>query len=389
MKIVKRIVLGLFCLVLLIAVAVFVLITFYKKEMAQMLVDQLKTDYSLSLKIEDADVSFFSNWPQASVKLKDISIESLEGTHKNKPLLKAGSISLSFNIEKLLQKQFVVNSVSLKDAEILMVKNTDGTRNFDFKKKPAVAAEITEAELLQFEISKILIKNTRFRFINHAKKQDIDLTLADELIRVRNAQDGMQLHLTGGVNFARLLFNEKKGAFLENTPADLDLNADIYFKSKMIVVHPGSYTTINKQRYDLNAFIQLGDSIRKLALRIESDQVDYEKGGKLLTPKLQKVLSNFTVDKPFDVKALIIARLDVKEDPVILVNVNVKDNAIKIGNSKIPYSNVFFKGSIISLDSAHGRGASEYARIAFNNIKGNIYDFPFTAAVKIVNLNFI
>lgn len=386
MKYIKRIFLGLFSLVILIALGIFILVTFYKKEMAELITDQLKEKYALTLKIEDADVSFLSNWPQASVKLRDVYVESISDVHKNEPVLKAGTISLSFNLRKLLNKQFIVKSIGIKDAEILLIKHEDGTRNFDFKSQAKTPVDTAQSSL-QFEINKVTIKNTHFRFMNKVKRQDLDLTLKEEIIRIKNAQDGMNLNINGDIFFTGLLFNEKKGAFLQNTDAKIDLSANVYFKSKMLIVYPGSHTIIDEQKYELNAFLQMSDSTKKLALRIESEQVDYEKGARLLTPKIQKVLSNFTVEKPFDVKTLVVANLDVKEDPILLVDIKVKDNAVKIGNSKIPYSKVSFKGSILSLDSTKLRGQSETATIHFKDIKGNLYDFPFTASVKIVNLD--
>lgn len=386
MKIIKRIALGLFIFLLLVTGAVFAVISFYKKEMAAMLVEHLRKEYALNLEIADADVSFMSNWPQASVQLKNVSVQSLAGTHTHEPVLKAGSISLSFNLEKLLHKQFSVKSVAVKNAEILLIKESGGERNFDFK-RPAADPDTSKTELLEFDISKVFLKNVRFRFVNRIKNQDIDLKLVENTVRIRNAQDGMRLNLKGEVDFARLLFNEKKGAFLENTPSELDLVADWFFKSKMIVVYPGSHTVIDKERYELNAFVQLGDSARKLALRISNPKLNYEKGARLLNPSIQKIMSNFSVDKPFSLSALVIARLDVKEDPILLVDMEVKNNAIKIGNSKVPYSKVYFKGKIVSLDSLRQRGASESACISLNEIRGDIYDFPFRGSVNIVNLD--
>ena len=42
----------------------FVLITFYKKELTGLLTDNLKINYglNLNLKVENIDVSFFDNW---------------------------------------------------------------------------------------------------------------------------------------------------------------------------------------------------------------------------------------------------------------------------------------------------------------------------------------
>ncbi len=383
MKIIKRIFLGLFILLFLIIASVFVLITFYKKEMAQLLTDNLKAGYGLTLKIEDADVSFFSNWPQASVKLKNIYLASDRYPNPNEPFLKAGSISLSFNLKKLLHKQFVVRSVSISDAEILLVKNTDGSRNFEVRQSPAAAHH--DSSTISFEVDKVTIKNTRFRFINHDKNQNIDLHLVDEHIRLKQAQDGLWARMEGDLKITELLFNPKNGPFLKNTSVKTSLSLAAYFKSKMIVVYPSSSVSIQNHPYRVSSFITLADT-GSLMLQIKSENIRYEEASRLLTPKIQKALGNFSVEKPFNATALIITALRVKQDPILLVNIDVTNNNIKIGHSKIPYSNVSFKGRVFSLDSSRRKGNMEEASISFTGIKGKIYDYPFSASVLLRNL---
>lgn len=385
MKYVKRIALGLFILMILATGSVFVLITFYKKEMAALLIDSLKTNYGLNLQVEDADVSFLSNWPQASVELKHIYLASDLYPNKNEPVLKAASFSLSFNLQKLIHKQFIVRSISIKDAEILLVKDSSGLRNFEFKKQAATVQAESGKPALQFEVEKITIKNTQFSFFNRQKKQHIGIRLFDNTLRIDPAQDGLKAALKGNIMIDELLFNESKGPFLKATKAKTNLNLSVYFKSKMIVVHPGSEITIHKHPYRVNAFVNLQDT-SWMMLRLESEGLRYGEVRQLLTPKIQAPLENFAVEKPFDAKLMVIAKLNIKEDPILIVDINVKDNAVQIGNSKIPYSGVSFQAKIVSLDSSRKKGNIDEATVSFKNIKGKIYDHPFTANVKLHNL---
>jgi len=385
MKIIKRILLGLLVILFLAAAVVFVMITFYKKEMADVLIQNLKNKYALTLRVEDARVSFFSNWPHASIELKKVYLANDLYANKSEPLLKAGSISLSFNLKRLLQNQFIVNSVSIKNAEIKLIRNIDGSRNFDFKTQPPSALKTENKSPIRFEINKITIKNTHFDFTNRERKQKIDINFNNNIINLIPAQDGLKAQLKGELFVGGLLFNFRKGAFVRTTAVKTDLDFSVYYKSKMIVVHPTSCLTIKKQRYNISSMILLGTE-KKLMLRIESKGVNFEQAKGLLTSKLQSVLNNFTVEKPFDVNALIIARLGAKEEPVLILNLNVLDNDIKIGHSMIPYSHVSFKGSIISLDSTHEKGDAERGKIVFKNITGNIYDHPFSAGITINNL---
>ena len=385
MKYIKRILLGILCVFLLAGAFVFVLITFYKKEMAGMLTDILKTTYGLTLQVENVDVSLLSNWPQASVELKNISLASDLYPDKNEPFLKAGSIILSFNLAKLLEKKFIVKSISIKNAEVALIKDSLGNRNFAFKKQEVAVQKDSTARDLSFEVNRITIKNTHFRFINRGKKQVIAMRFVNNVIRTTPAQDGLKARLEGDVLIEQLLFNAKKGAFLKDTKVKLDLDISAFFQSKMIIVHPTSLLTIHNHPYRVNTFIHLMDT-SWLMFHVETENAVYAEVAKFLPPNIQAVLKNFSVEKPFDIKTLIIAKLDIREEPILIVDIQVKDNIIKIGDSKIPYSGISFHGKVVSLDSSRQRGSMEEARIQFTDIKGKIFDYPVTASVFLHNL---
>jgi hypothetical protein len=58
-----------------------------------------------------------------------------------------------------------------------------------------------------------------------------------------------------------------------------------------------------------------------------------------------------------------------------------------IGNSKIPYSDLDFNASIISLDTSLLRGNAIKAKVILKNLEGKVYGFPFNASVMITNFN--
>jgi hypothetical protein len=362
---------------------VFVLITFYKTELTTLLIDNLRKDYGLDLKVGDIKVSFFSNWPHASVQLKNISIASDLSGPGQKPILKAGSVSLSFNLEKMLDKQFIVKYVSFKDAEINLIKQKDSTTNFKFK-KPA-RDSVSSAPPISFALSKITLKNVQFNFINEQKGQKMAITLVDNVVRLKIYSDGISANLNGKVFFGGLLFNPRKGEFLHSAKTFVALDVDYFKDSRSICVRPSSYVEISHEIYKLASIIELGEE-RKLSLLIESDHADYFKVSDLLTPKMQKVLSGFDVKRSLFVKTLLKVNIGKKEDPILLVDVVGKNNDLIIGNSRIPYSDISFTGKIISLHPSHQRGDMENARLIFEPVKGKVYDFPFTATVTVKNL---
>jgi len=382
MKYVKRFFLGLLILFLLIGAAMFVTITFYKKELNSLLIENLKVNYGLDLKVGDLRVSFFDNWPHASMQLKDIYVAS-ELNGKSEPILKAGSLSLSFNLEKMFHKQFVVKYISMNNAEILLQRNEDGTRNFEFKKQPHDTAKHTG---ISFEIDKISLSDVKFAFRNKEKQQNIAINFKDLVIRLKHYSDGMEAKLRGKTVVEELLFNAKNGAFLKNTRTLLDLDVNYIFERKTICVLPSSEAEIEGQTYHLTSLINLGEN-KRLALQIQGEKLKVERVGALLSPKIRKVLSNFEVKRPVDAKVLLVVNIGQREEPVILAEVIGKNCDLVIGKSKIPYSELDFVGKIRSLDSTGQKGDMDHASIVFEPLKGKVYDFPFTASVKVNNLS--
>lgn len=382
MKYIKRFFLVLLILLFLSGAAVFVLITFYKKELTSLLAENLRTNYGLDLKVEDISVSFFSNWPHASVKLKDVCATNSLHPSRWGPLFKARSVSLSFNLEKMMHKEFEVKYISLDGAELNLVRNEDGTRNFELKKPPA---DTSVHSGISFEVNKVSIRNTQFRFMNRQRKQDVSVRLMDITIRLDQYADGLEGHIKGKTLVEGLLFNEKNGAFLRNTPVQLDLGLNYLYCTRTVCFYAPSQVEIEGHAYQVTSLIRLGEN-RRLALRIESEKIKCERVAALLTPKIRKVMSNFEVKRPVDAKLLLVANLAEKEDPVIIADIIGKNCDLAIGNSKIPYSGLYFTGRIRSLDSTCQRGDLDRASVVFRQIRGKVYQFPFAASVHVQNL---
>ncbi len=383
MKYLKRILLGLLILFLLAGAAIFVIITFYKKEMAVILTDNLRTNYGLYLEVEDVEVSLFSQWPHASVKFKNVLVANDADHQKVAPLLKAGSLSLSLNLEDVLKKKFVVNNIALKDAEIKLIREADGSRNFEFKKPQPVDGR--EAPSIDFDLKKVSLTKVKFLFQNKERGQDISFELADVLARTSVYADGIKAEVKGKTLVNQLLFNPNNGEFLKHTRVQLDVKLHYLHNVKDLFVYPGSTAEIEGQHYYVTSLVQLGQT-RQLDLKITSTKIKFERVAALLTPKIRKTLSNFEVLRPLDASILIHVNLGKKEEPVLLAEVTGKDCDLAIGKSKIPYSGLYFTGKITSMDPSRTHGDMEHARIEFKPVKGKIYNFPFTASVLVTNL---
>lgn len=377
MKFFKRIILILFLLLFIAIGTVFVTVTFYKKELAKMVVDHLKQTQGLTLKTESIDVSFLSNWPNSSIQFNDIYLAN--DLQPSEPLLRGHTLSISFNMARLFQKEFIVNSITLKDGEINLVKNKDGNKNYEFHQKDG--ADKSKPRI-HFEITKVTIENTKFNFLNKKHNKKIEFVFVKDVITLRNFEDGLEAHLIGNVFINGLLFRPEKGAFLSHISTNLDLHASVCFNRKEIFIHQPSFAEISKQRYDISAFVELKNK-KHLSLSIENKMANYQDVVSLLNTGVKKGLANLKVKEPLNAKALIMVDIGEQQDPIIIVHVNTKNNTVEVGHSGVPYSNINFDAVIISLDSSLTKGDGDHAKVILKPLTGKVYDFDFKGELVI------
>lgn len=377
----KRILIALLFIVITPLIAAFLAVTFYKKELTDLLIAQAKDTYGLTIHIGHTNVSLFENWPNATIEIKDVST----GTTSNPssiPLLQAQSISVSFDMGKLLKKKFVVNSFSIEHGTIALIKDKNGDTNFKIKKS---ADTSKTSSPLQFNLHKINVRDVELDFKNEEHQKHIGVLFRNNVIRLQMENKIVKANLTGNIKIEELLFKPSKGPFLKNTEAVVYLNTTLYPTHHSFFVDETSYAIIDEEKYSLVSFVQLEEE-KKITLKINAPQANFTKGVRLLNTKIQESLSKIRVSNPVSVDATIIAPIGKSAEPELYVSMSGSNNNITIGNTEIPYRNVSFKGYLRSMGD---KGETEDLRngaVAFKDVRGLVYDFPFQASVLISNL---
>ncbi len=382
-KFLKWIILSLSLILIIPLLVAFLAITFYKKELTDLLMIQAKETYGLNIKISDTRVSLFENWPNATIEAENV-IAFSELSEKTAPkIFQAQAISVSFNLLKLLNKKFVVNSISLEHGTIALVKDKNGTTNFKFK-KPADTTKSTSS--VNFDLHKINLTDLKLDFKNEEKDKHIGILFRRNVIRLSTENKVVRTMITGNIKIEELLFKPSKGPFLKNAEAALFLNTIIYPAYQSFFVDESSYVIIDEEKYSLFSFVNLKEDEKQITLKINASNTSYEKGVRLMNNKIRHTLSKISVTNPVSVNAIIIAPIGKSADPELYVTMSGTNNNILIGNTKIPYKQVSFKGYLRSMGDKGATADLSNGAVVFNEIKGTVYDFPFKASVAINDL---
>lgn len=360
----------------------FLAITFYKKELTDLLIAQAKETYGLNIRIHDTKVSLFENWPNATIEIEEVSAFTDLAPSSAPAMLKAKSIAVSFDFVKLLSKKFVVNSISIEHGSISLIKNKSGETNFKIKK----TTDTTKASSsLQFNLHKVNLKDLKLDFKNEEREKHIGVLFRNSVIRLQMEHKIIKANITGNLKIEELLFKPSKGPFLKNTEAIVYLNTTVYTDHHSFFVDESSYALIDEEKYSLVSFVQLNEE-KKIMLKINAPRANFEKGKRLLNNKIRHSLSLIKVVNPVSVDATIIASIGRSADPELYISMSGSNNNITIGNTEIPYRNVSFKGYLRSMGDKGTTADLNNGAIVFKNIKGLVYDFPFSASVAIHDL---
>jgi hypothetical protein len=167
-KIIKRISIFALTTLLILIATVWFLAYKYENDLKAYVIAELKVNLTrdIELGIKRMDYNILSHFPNISVKIPDLRINSL--TENNKSLAKIKEINLVFDVFSIIRGEFLLNQITLRDGEINIIYNKDGLSNYEIWKEPSNQ----EQGKSKFSIGKINFENIIFSYRDAIKKMD-------------------------------------------------------------------------------------------------------------------------------------------------------------------------------------------------------------------------
>ena len=385
MKRAKRILLVLLAVILLLAGTAYVLVLIYKDDLSEKVITAAREKYGAIIEVGQVNVSFWDNWPRVSVEFADLKLRSTLAPQGSEDLLKAKSVALAFNLRQLLQGKIVLKRISVSGANVFLVRQVNDSANFIFKNAAPKVEEKDADAKFELDLQQIHLKNCKLKFENLPVGQHISIQIKDELTKLQQFSDGAVAQVNGSFISDKIVFNSEKGSFLEALPFELKAKVVWFKKEQSVVVMPGASLSVESEKYTIAALFEENKE-KRIAIVFDVQKGNFEKIRRMLPKKIRAMLSGFNVEDKIAANATIVSRIGRREEPYLNVQFSGKNHNLTIGNSKVPYKAVNFKGSLVSLDSTHTHGEPDHARITIAPITGKIYNFPFTATVALQGL---
>ena len=159
-------------LLLLLIVAMFAIPYFFKDQIKEKVLASINQKVDAKISLADVDLSLFSNFPNATVKLSDLLIIN-KAPFAGDTLVSLGKVNLKMGVMQLLNnadEPIKIDGIWSRDGKINILYNKDGIGNFDIALKNQNAEDATKSKPLNLKISEYKVENFKFKYFDERSK---------------------------------------------------------------------------------------------------------------------------------------------------------------------------------------------------------------------------
>jgi len=352
-----------------------VLIVVYKKEILAEVSRQLKENINAEVTIRDADITLFSEFPNFTLKLDDVEIKGLFTTK---------TILVNVRTYKLFYKEIEFRSVKIIDGEFFVFRTKAGYSNLDvFKKKDTVATPSDSTSKFRLTNERVFFQNLRFAWHDSLRKKFIAFVLKDVDSDVIHFDSLISCRMNGQIDFEQLTFNQTRGSFLKDQPANVSLAFNYYTDSAKLRLEP-SIVSLHESEFDISGVFDFSPK-RNIVLDISSERMLYSEGLAVIPETISQNLSLLTVTKPFAIGVHLDAPMMPGAQPSVEVRFDLKDNVFK--SNVVTITDLSLKGLMTNHEDPRKPLDNENSAVHLDDVVGKIDDLPFEARAVLSDFN--
>jgi hypothetical protein len=329
-------------LILGIAIAAFLLFlvivgVFYGDKAKQIIVTEISKKLNLEVSAKEINLSLFKNFPDASVELIDIKTNEKLPANTN-PLLKAGSLSLLFDLFDILWGDFTIEKIVLKDASLNLVVINDSLNNFSIFQKN----NRKNATSVNLNLEKVYLNEVQVSYYHHPSDQEYIFKVKKGNLRGTFSKENYMLALDGDLSTKYIRSGETY--FLKDRDLSLRLNMIIDNK-KGLYTFRETQVTVSGIKVNVTGTIQEGFANKNLNLTFQTEKSEIPEFLDLITDEFKQSIKDYLLEGEFTLNAKIEGEFSGNVLPQILIDFTVEKGKITDKPSGLTFRNVSFRGA--------------------------------------------
>ncbi len=375
-KVLKWSGISLLVIILLLAIAPFL----FKDKIKQKIKDALNENLEAKVSFEDADLSLFSSFPNANVKLDKFSIIN-KAPFEGDTLVYTEKLEVDMGISELFngeKEPMKISSIHTENTKLNILFDKNGNKNFDIaKKNQPEKPEDKDKKPFNLSIQNYKVDNLRFVFRNDASKMKMVLDSIFHEGKGDFEKDILDLDTKTTTN---VTFKMEENTFMKNVKVSLDAILGIDLKNSKYTFKENK-ALINQLELNFDGFLQMLDEGQLYDLKFHTPTSDFKNFLALIPEQYSGKLSDVETTGKFEVKGDVKGKLSDNEIPKFHLAMN--SNNASFHYKTLPKS---VKNIIIDTKVKNDTGKKEDTYVNLDKFSFSIDQDVFDANAHIKNL---
>lgn len=322
---------------------------FYGDEVKQIIVTEISKKLNIEVSVKKINLSLFNNFPDASVELLDIQTNERNTQHLA-PLLKAGKLSLLFDVFDILWGDYTIEKIVLKDAVLNLLVINDSVDNFNIFHQGANGKSTS----VNLNLKKVYLSNVQVNYSLYPSDQEYNFIVKNGILKGAFSKKNYGLEMEGD-----LLTNHIRSGstyFLKDRDLNLLLIMNVDKDKKLYTLNE-TQITVSGIKVNAAGTIQFSNLSNYLNLSLHLEKAKLPAFLDLIPDEYKQSLKNYSFDGVFNLNAIIEGEFAGNVLPQIFCDFNINEGKLKYIPSGLTFRNVSLKGEF---DNGRSRTTETY-----------------------------
>jgi uncharacterized protein involved in outer membrane biogenesis len=359
--------------VLLIALTGWVLSFFYGDSLRQMIVTALNQRLTAKVEVREIDFTVFSSFPYAAVRFSDVEIKNPAGFSPQDPLMEAKEIGFRFRIWDLLTGAVKLNGVKVSGAELNLMINKRGVRNFDIFKEDAD----TTGQGLEVDLNSISIADSKIKYTDLESKRRFDFDIDLGELSGDFSDELFAAELNATMKSATIEINQVN--YIDQKPIEIEASIEVNRQTDTYVLDKGNFLLAGMLFQLEGAVKALSADQMQMDIAFSSKDADIASLISLLPGNVSGRFADFNCDGTVAFNGSFKGAIGGGATPVFSVNFEASNASANPEGTPYKISELNGKGSFTSRKS----NAAPYESLSLNSIKAKLEGSPFSLELNV------
>ena len=344
----------------------------YQDKIVNIFINEANSHLLTPIKVEKIRFSVLEKFPHMAIVMEDVYVrESL--SESKEPLGVANKIYLTFSIYNLLRGKYVVDQISLQDAEVNLKVTKKGKLNYIIVRQGEGAA----SQDFRFDIDKISLKNVAVTYHNQRKEELIDLVAKKSKARLSQEGSTLSINLSGEILSRQIKVDEN--SYFKDKHLELS-TAFTYEMEKQSLSFSPSDVLVNQAKFVVQGHYLIAKE-NEINLWVSGDKTNIQTLFSILPEKVYQRFKKYQSRGELYFKGRVKGKLGRNISPELQIDFGCNNATFIYPENKKKISKVYLTGSFYT----QSINDLSKARLSVKNIKGRLDNRPIAGQLILEN----